>query len=243
MYYFTLVIDGNDKKLTTENGISVGEQGELLTKLSKALNIKNPQFVLSGIENCCYLQKFATLDKAVFDSFQHLHQNLESQPIETLDAPEQDYGSFLKNVMKKRNVYFTASAGDWKADIKEIKAVKESDCYYISDQMISTIVGIRKKTGKYSAHIYLKDKPFRIYMSEEQEQQIKTFYDGAKIEFSIRMKVFVKTDKILHANLRKFEVVGNGSFMTKINELIATEGDLFPSIKNGQDAMQLLKMD
>lgn len=236
MYSFGLKIDDNAQSLTAQNGILVHQLVLLLQKMNSALHLESPNYVLTEIKTGSYNPIFQTPDIKVCNRYEELHKKIETEPFDLLDKQEKEYARVLDNLIQNYGYDFKPFTPDWQGHITEIKKAKPKDCYYVHDQIKGVICEIGKKDGDKSYHIHIKGQPYKVFITRNQNEELKGFYEGARIDFELRLKVHKATDKVISAILKRFELVSSGNFMHNIQKTLSEGIDFFPDVINGHEA-------
>jgi hypothetical protein len=236
MYTFGLKIDNQARSLTAQNGVLVHQLILLLHKLNVAMQLDSPNYVLTEIKTGSYNPIFQTPEKTICNRYQALHEKIETEPYDLLNYKEKDYARALDKLIQEYGYEFMPFTSEWQGHIKEIKKAKPKDCYYMHEQVTGVICEIGKKDGDKRPHIHITGHSYKIDITQAQDEALKSFYQGAKIDFELRLKIHKATDKVISAVLKSFQLLQSGNFMHNIKNALEKEGDFFPHIKNGHEA-------
>lgn len=232
MIKFSLKIDDQEHSLTKENGISIGRIGALLEALFNVIETgTGSNITLGQIRGNCYALDFYTEDEGYLSNFITTHKNIERIQVDELSPDQKKYASTLRLILG--NKFFLKAYDNLGAEIALIKDIGkiESNRHYFSTD---TIYGILSELGSSSLsntkkHIFIDGTNYRIYISKDQDLQLKPFYGTEKLRVKIRQKRSADGGRILSSELISFTIVGKRSLIDNLN----AGGDLDLEILKG----------
>jgi hypothetical protein len=221
MIKFSIKIDDDVHSLNKENGITIEKIGELLKTLYSAIdNGTGHKVTLGQVRGNCYALDFYTKDSGIYENFITVHKNIEQVEIDELTYEQKKYAVTLKSILGS-SFYLTA----YDKEDKEIAAINEigkkqiTSYYYSTD----TVYGIVSELGSSTLtnvkkHIYIDGVSYKIFISKDQDLELKPFYGTQKLRVEIRQKRSTTDGHIINSELNSFTVLGKGSLIDNLNE-------------------------
>lgn len=246
MFRCKLKIDGHERKLSLENGLSFGELGELLSKLSKCIETDGIKFTLIGIENSSYTPYADTEEIEGVEKFNEVHRHILNKDYEQLNENEQSYADYLNTTLFERGIYIQTSndKNDEKVEVNSIKKKKISKKNY---SLITTITGkIVSIVGKSEDNPYITAQTsqladYKIYIKPEDERKLFKFYKEFNIRFRIKLKKDLSSDKFIECNLIDYTIPKHKNFKDALEKTQLEYGDIFANIQDSAKAIRDLR--
>ncbi|WP_295651928.1 hypothetical protein [uncultured Mucilaginibacter sp.] len=220
MIKFSIKIDDEAHSLTKEDGIPINKIGELLQKLLAAIdNGTGNKVTLGQVRGNCYALDFYTQDIGLHNNFITVHKNIEQVEIDDLPHEQKQYAAALKVVLGGR--YYLKAYDDEGTEIAAINDIgrKQLTSYYYSTD---TVYGILSELGSANLstakkHIFLDGVPYRIYISKDQDLELKPYYGTDKLRVELRQRKSSIDGHIVNSDLLSFAKVGKGNLIDNIN--------------------------
>jgi hypothetical protein len=214
MIKFSIKIDDDVHSLNKENGIPIDKIGELLKALYGAIeNGTGHKITLGQVWGNCYALDFYTKDTGIYDNFIAVHKNIEQVEIDDLPFEQKKYAVTLKSILGK-DFYLTAYDQDDTpvAAIDDIGKKQIRSYYYSTD----TVYGIVSELGSSTLtnakkHIYIDGLGYKIFISKDQDLEIKPYYGTQKLRVEIRQKRSTTDGHIINSELNSFTVLSKGN--------------------------------
>ncbi|QEM07445.1 hypothetical protein DIU31_029555 [Mucilaginibacter rubeus] len=244
MYRCKLQIEGNNRKLSNEDGINIKDLTELLSKLIRCLGDKAATFTLIDIENSSYSPTLDTDDEVGVDKFNEIHEAVGDNNFKRLPKYEKDYAIALNKLLFEKGLHITVSNTRDERKIKLSSLTKKEDKnYYYS---ITSITGqVQALYGKVEAnpHVFVRTSngfEYSIYVTREQELQLSKFYKNANIRFRIRSRIEIANGEATQSNLLDFTLL-NDKFYNTVQNVKKEYGDIFDHIEDSAQLLQNLR--
>jgi hypothetical protein len=222
MYKLTLRFDDAAHSLTAENGLPIGETGELLQALAKALNVDdNNKVTLSEIRGNCYALELATPVVTMYETIKVLHEKIDGNEFEGLNRDQRNYAGRLKNIMERHQtdlrVYDESKV--FNLHVENIKLPKEPQHYFQKGSIygVVTAIGGVSLSGKSTIHV--SEISYDIEIDNSQEVQLLQYFKKNRLYFDIRKKINFQTGAVQSAELQDFEVVGTTPLIEAMDDL------------------------
>jgi hypothetical protein len=221
MVKFSIKIDDKSHSLTKENGVSMDKIGELLQTLYKAIdNGHGNKCTLGNIRGNCYALDFYTEEVSLYNNFISVHKNIEQVEYDDLQFEQQKYASTLKSILGGK-FYLKAydSEGQEVAAISDIGKKQLTSYYYTTD----TIYGVLSELGSNSLsnhkkHIYVDGINYKIFISKDQDLELKPFYGTNKLRIGLRQKRSTVDGHVVSSELLSFISVGTTTLAESLKE-------------------------
>jgi hypothetical protein len=222
MIKFSIKIDDEAHTLNERDGISFDKIGDLLKALYTAIdNGSGSKVTLGEIKGNCYALDFYTKDNAIYENFLTVHRNIEQVGVDDLTFEQKKYAATLKLVLGGK-YYLTAYDKEDSpvAEINEIGKRQLTSYYYSTD----TVYGILSELGSSTLasskkHIYLDGVNYKIFISKDQDLELKPFYGTHKIRAELRQKRSSVDGHIINSELISFITVSRGNLIDNLNEV------------------------
>lgn len=246
MIKFSIKIDDENHSLTKEDGIPINKIGELLQTLYGAIDTGTGQkCTLGQIRGNCYALDFYTEDIGLHNNFIAVHKNIEQVEVDDLPPEQKKYAGTLKSILGGR---FYLKAYD--AEGKEIAAINEigkkqlTSYYYSTD----TVYGVLSELGSASLnntrkHIFVDGISYRIYISKDQDLELKPFYGTHKLRIELRQKRSAIDGHIVNSELLSFTNVRPGSLAENLKEAGYIELDILKDTHTIEDILNNIYAD
>lgn len=98
--------------------------------------------------------------------------------------------------------------------------------YYEHTQFTGVISNASAGSHGTPAYISIKGKPYNVYVTNTQYDQLLAFCNNQRIDFELRLKLEQETGKIVSATMKRYELVSGGNFMKNIAD-IGSISDIF----------------
>jgi len=215
MLKFSIKIDDDSHSLTKENGINLDKVGDLLQKLYNAIELgTGSKITLGEVRGNCYALDFFSEDLNIHNAFVVVHQNIAELSIDDLPPEQRPYANSLKVVLGNR--YFMKAYnkdGEEIAKISDIVKTELPSYYYSTD----SVYGVLSELGSPSLlsnkkHIFIDGVSYKIYITKEQDLDLRKYYGVNKLRFELRQKRSSITGNIISSELKSFIQVGNKGF-------------------------------
>jgi len=221
MIKFSIKIDDEAHSLTKEDGIPINKIGDLLQKLFTAIdNGTGNKITLGHVRGNCYALDFYTQDIGLHNNFITVHKNIEQVDLDDLPFEQKQYASALKVVLGGK-YYLKAydENGIEVAAINEIGKKQLTSYYYSTD----TVYGVLSELGapnlnNSKKHILLDGVGYKIYISKDQDLELKPFYGTDKLRVELKQKKSSADGHIVNSELLSFTKVGKGNFIDNLKE-------------------------
>jgi hypothetical protein len=241
MYKLTLRFDDDAHTLTAENGLPIGETGELLQSLSKALNLDDHNKVtLSEIRGNCYALEFSTRYVTMYETIKNLHEKISVNEFQGLNREEKNYASRLKNIMERRHTQLSVydESKTFNLHVVSIDLPKEPQQYFQRGSVygVVTAIGGVSLSGKSTIHV--SDIPYDIEIDGQQEEQLLTHFKKNRLYFEIRKRINFQTGQVQSAELIDFGTTGTQPFIDAMNDLKSKYPDGFFNNLDGVNAVR-----
>lgn len=219
MIKFSIKIDDDVHSLNKENGISVDKIGDLLKTLYNAIdNGTGHKVTLGQIRGNCYALDFYTKDNGLYENFLTVHKNIEQLDIDALTYEQKKYAVSLKSILGGK-FYLTVYDKDDKevAAINEIGKKQITSFYYSTD----TVYGVLSELGSSTLtsakkHIYIDGINYKIFISKDQDLELKPFYGTHKLRVELRQKRSSADGHIINSELLSFTSVSKGNLIDNL---------------------------
>jgi len=237
MIKFSIKIDDESHSLNEEDGIGLDKIGDLLKTLYNAIdNGTDHKVTLGKIRGNCYALDFYTKDNGLYENFLTVHKNIEQLSVDDLTYEQKKYAVTLKTVLGGK-FYLTA----YDKDDKEIAAINEigkkqiTSFYYSTD----TVYGILSELGSSTLssakkHIYIDGISYKIFISKDQDLELKEFYGTQKLRVELRQKRSSADGHIVNSELLSFTALSKGNLIDNLNE----EGEIPLEILKGTHTIE-----
>jgi hypothetical protein len=222
MFKFSIKIDDDSHSLTKEDGIPINKIGELLQTLFNAVDDgTGSKCTLGQVRGNCYALDFFTPNIGVYHNLIVVHKNVEQVEVDDLSIEQKKYAATLKTILGGK-YYLKAYDNDGKeiAAINDIGKKQLTSYYYSTD----TVYGVLSELGSASLsntrkHIFLDGVSYRIYISKDQDLQLKPYYGTHKLRVELRQKRSVIDGHIVNSELQSFTSVSTGNLADNLKEV------------------------
>jgi len=221
MIKFSIKIDDEAHSLNKEDGISFDKIGDLLKTLYIAIdNGTDHKVTLGNIRGNCYALDFYTKDNGLYENFLTVHKNLEQLDVDALPYEQKRYAASLKAVLGGKYYLSAYDKDDNKiAAISEFGKKQFASFYYSTD----TIYGILSELGSSTLtsakkHIYIDGIDYKIFISKDQDLELKPFYGTHKLRVELRQKRSSADGHIVNSELLSFTSVSKGNLIDNLND-------------------------
>jgi hypothetical protein len=241
MYKLTLRFDDAAHSLTAENGLPIGETGELLQSLSKALNLdEHNKVTLSEIRGNCYALELTTRYVTMYETIKNLHEKISVNEFHGLNREEKNYAGKLKNIMERRqtdlNIYDELKT--FNLHVGSIELPKEPQQYFQRGSIYGVITAIGGISVNGKSKIHVSDIPYDIEIDGQQEEQLLSHFKKNRLYFEIRKKINFQTGQVQSAELIDFETTGTKPFIEAMDDLKSKYPDGLFNNLDGVDAVR-----
>jgi hypothetical protein len=248
-YVFVMRFENETNTLTAEKGISIGELGDILNSLSKAIGSKNEPLTLSKVRGNCYAFEISTPIYPLYESLKSVHNRISENDFSSLNSDQLKYAHTLNDIIKKNkyrmNVYDPEKTFNLKIEINKDELNRHVEFYYEVDDIYGIIASIGGKSIDSTPCVKLSKVNYEIYVNPSQENSLIKYFKKDKILFRIRKKIDVDTDRVVSAVLIDFEVLENNlkGFVESVNELKSNykKRALFPKIKDSVESVRNIR--
>lgn len=244
MFKCKLQIDGVNRKLSLDDGISFKELAELFFKLSKCLAEDSNNLTLTLIENSSYSPVWTAETQASADKFQFVHRVLSNNNIYELSPALKEYGEYLNKTLLEKGIYIRATidSSDEIIEIKSIDTSKLIKTYYSITSIFGQIVIINGKDDSkpFVSIKDVRDKVYKIYLNAEQEETLKDIYKKGNVRFRVRLRKVVDSQE-LEGKLIDFHIPEFSSLFDAIEDTQKSFGDIFYQIKDSAKILSELR--
>lgn len=237
-----LEIDGRYEKLSSTNGLTIEELGEILHTLGRSLG-KSHKYTLTGIEFNSYDPVIET-DEEGATLLLDANELIATKDYDDLPVELQHYADALEKILKERGVSLnvTSENSDRKIKITEIKRANFKPTYHTITTITAKIVSIN---GKNEAQPYLtiedyRGKTIRLNIKSNQESELSQFYKKFYIKFRVRVNRNLQTEQ-QNATLLGFTIPEHNTLFDSINSAKEKYGDIFLNIIDSAKAIRELR--
>jgi hypothetical protein len=221
MIKFSIKIDDELHSLNEEDGIGLDKIGDLLKNLYNAIdNGTEHKVTLGNVRGNCYALDFYTKDNGLYENFLTVHKNIAQLDIDALPYEQKRYAASLKIILGGK-YFLTAYDNEDKeiAEINEIGKKQITSFYYSTD----TVYGILSELGSSTLtsakkHIYIDGIAYKIFISKDQDLELKPFYGTHKLRIELRQKRSTADGHIINSELLSFTAVSKGNLIDNLNE-------------------------
>lgn len=240
MIRFSLKFDDENHSLTKEDGISFDKIGELLENLYSVIdNGTGSKCTLGQIRGNCYALDFYTNDIGLHNNFIIVHKNLEQVDVDDLTQDQKKYANTLRTILGGK-YYLKAydNNGVEIAAISEIGLKKLTSYYYSTD----TVYGVLSELGSTSLnsnrkHIYLDGVGYRIFISKDQDIELKPHYGTDKLRVELRQKRSSVDGHIVNSELISFTNVSVGNLADNLSQLSEVDLEILKGVHTIDDIL------
>jgi len=240
MKKFSLKIDDEVHSLNEQDGISLEKIGDLLKALYSAIdNGTGNKVTLGDIRGNCYALDFYTKDDGIYDNFLTVHRNIEQVGVDDLTFEQRKYAATLKLILGGK-FYLTAydDRNEPIAEINEIGKRQLTSFYYSTD----TVYGILSELGSSTLanskkHIYLDGISYKIFISKDQDFDLKPFYGTHKIRAELRQKRSSVDGHIINSELKSFIAVSKGNLIDNLSNSDGIDLEALKGIHTLEDVL------
>ena len=220
---FALNINNKNRDLSPENGLDIAELGQLIQRLKAAIDAGDgSKAVLYGVSNHGYTPNIITSSEQTYSNFANVHINIYEKGLGDLNTPEAKYAKKLKQILGEDG-YVEALDKDnqpickiYSSDIEKVVPF-----YYAITNQSGIISEIGAVNLEERSHIYLHGGDYRIYISAEQDSQLKHYYRDAStvIDFKLKQKRSISTGSIISATLISYKVKSLSRLYDALNSI------------------------
>lgn len=235
-YDFTLRFDDEEHSLTAQNGLPIEQLAEVLSSLSKAVNLaKDEHLVLSEIRGNCYALNLSTNSVTAHEKLKIIHKKISDNDYVGLNNDQKKYASKLKLIIST-GLSLQAYDKDktFKVEVVDVELPK-SPAYYFEISSISGIVtsiGGVTLEGKVSIHI--NKSSFEIGVNDKQELELIQYYKKDKLRFIVNKRIDLQTNQVKDAILIEYESIISEKLPNYGQKLRVKLGDiLYDSLDDG----------
>jgi hypothetical protein len=245
MYTYKLKIEGNQRKLSNEDGLNLKDLTNLLSKLIKCLGSNAYLFTLSDIENSSYTPTLKTPVEEGIDLLDEIHEAVAKNEIENLSTDYKNYALELNKVLFERGLHITLINSRDEKIIKLSGLTKDSTkgYYYNLTSVTGKVISLYGKV-ELNPHILVRTGngfEYSIYVNQDQEIKLGGFYKNTTIRFRIRSKIDGVTGKAIQSNLIDFTPLNSSNFYSAIQNIKSEYGDIFKNIEDSAKLLQNLR--
>lgn len=242
MLKFSIKINDDEHSLSKENGIPFDKLAELLKSLFEAIDPHTgAKCTLGRIRGKSYDLDFFTLDEKFHSNFVIVHKNIEQHSEIDLRDKEKRYADTLKVILGSK---YYLQAFDNKnievAKLRELTFKKEIDHYFATKNVYGRILEIGNKDFKTKPHVFISDNPYKVYLTIEQDFQLKQYYKTHDLSFRLKQKISLKDKHIISAELIDFKVKSEGKFIDNIKNVDIKELNILKDINSSDDILKKL---
>jgi hypothetical protein len=219
MHKFSLKIDDDNHTLTKENGISFDKIGALLDTLYKAIdNGTGHKCTLGQVRGNCYALDFYTEDVGFHNNFITVHKNIAQVQLDDLSPEQKRYAVTLRAILGN-TFYLKAYDNDGQevAAISDIGTRKLTSYYYSTDSIYGVLSELGSANLKSNRkHIYIDGVNYKIYISKDQDLELKPFYGTQKLRVELRQKRSSIDGHVVNSDLLSFCAIGSSNLASNI---------------------------
>ncbi|MBK6700694.1 MAG: hypothetical protein IPG55_12525 [Saprospiraceae bacterium] len=242
-YKFGLNIVDEIKGYSPENGLPYGDLGSLIRSLDSAINPKdNTKCTLFKIQNHGYTPYFITESVRTYNNFIDVHKNIYERPIYSLNKRENIYARVLSKILK-RGQYIEALNNEdqpiCKITSDQIK--KGVDSYNLITNISGVISEIGSRSLKDDSHIYLDGLDYKIYINEQQDYQLKEYYKFGRLDFRLKQKIAIDSNRIINAKLIDYKLKSELSFTENMSRLSEDDLSYLKDVNTLDDILKLIR--
>ncbi|GGB30262.1 MULTISPECIES: hypothetical protein [Mucilaginibacter] len=226
MIKFSIKIDDEAHSLNEEDGIGLDKIGDFLKNLYCAIdNGTEHKVTLGNVRGNCYALDFYTRDNALYENFLTVHKNIEQLDVDSLPIEQKRYAASLKAILGGKYFLTAYDKNDQEvAAINEIGKKQIASFYYSTD----TVYGILSELGSSTLtsakkHIYIDGIGYKIFISRDQDLELKPFYGTHKLRIELRQKRSSTDGHIVNSELLSFTAVSKGNLIDNLNDSDAIE--------------------
>lgn len=224
-YDFTLRFDDEDHSLTAKNGLPINKLAEVLSSLSKAVNLaKDEHLVLSEIRGNCYALNLSTNSVTAHEKLKVIHKKISDNDYIGLNNDQKKYASKLRVILGDG---LTLQAYDkektFKVEVNDVELPKSPDYYYEIGSISGIVTSIGGLTLDGKSTIHVNKSSFEIGIDEKQESELIQYYKKIKLRLIVNKRIDVQTNNVKDATLIEYELITKDKlpvFGTKIREKI-----------------------
>lgn len=208
-YDFTLRFDDEEHSLTAQNGLPIEQLAEVLSSLSKAVNLaKDEHLVLSEIRGNCYALNLSTNSVTAHEKLKVIHKKISDNDYVGLNNDQKKYAAKLKLIIG-RGLSLQAYDKDkvFKVEVNEVELPKSPDYYYEISSISGIVTSIGGVTLDGKATIHINKSSFEIGVNEKQEHELIQYYKKGKLRFIVNKRIDVHTNQVKDATLIEHEPI------------------------------------
>ena len=243
-YKFSLTINNSKGSFSPTKGVDIGDLAPIISTLKNAIDSEDGSYcTLYDISNHGYTPRFITNSKKQFENFVSVHQNIEERTFEDLRAKELKYAKAIKSSLRKGS-FLEPFVGMKRKPIARIIPThinKAVDTY----SSITDIYGVISEIGSPSIsgkpHIFLDGMNYKIYISANQDIDLRNYYRTKRISLKVKQKISIKSKRIISAQLIGFDVPTEGDIMSNIRSLPPEDLSFLQHINSVDDIINMLK--
>lgn len=235
-----------DKTFSAEKGLTIKVLGELLTSLSKAINLNNDSLTLSEVKGNCYAICLSTPTPVVYETLKSVHESISKGDIENLNADQKKYANHLSVLlggMYKMDVYDKNKTFDYEIQQTDDKRIVET--YHEIDDVYGTISSIGGRSLSSQPCIRVSEQNYDISVTESQEMQLVKYFKKERIGLRIDKKIDFYTDKVISAELLEIEILkeNESTFVSLANVTLKKrkKKSLFPAVNDSVNSVRKLR--
>lgn len=211
---FTIRFDDDLHTLDAKNGIPLEQVSDLLSTMSKALNLQpDGKVVLSAIKGNCYALQLTSNSFTKFEELKVVHKKISNNDFSGINNEWKKYAGKLRHIMgDKYKVQAYDDEKNYRVFLDEIVLPKAPEFFYdiTSVYGVLTSIGSRQLNTKSTIHIIGLN--YEVEISPLQEKELIKYYKNGNLRFRIQRKINLETREVKSAVLESFELVSNANF-------------------------------
>jgi len=239
-YQFALNINDDNNNLNPRQGLDYGELSDLVRNLKGAINVSG-WCSLFAIENHGYTPKFITNTLPIYEGFIEVHRNIGERGLLDLNRQEQVYAATLKKILNKGQFIEALDKDDIpisKIYSNEIEKGVETYQTITNQSGIITEIGAPKLDK--TSHIYLDGITYKIYIEPQQDQDLREHYKRSTIDFKLKQRRSVKTNRVVSAQLITYKVKSIKTLSESLKELSQDDLSFLKDVNSYEDIIRLI---
>lgn len=242
---FYLRFDDENNGLSRAKGLSMKELSILLRALDELSNPGDNSFItVTGINEGSYSIEVLTTSEIREEKIKRAHQNISYKSFDELSEDEVKYAAILqKNLLKGlRFVEYYDHDNKLVSTIKAREIGREIESYSI----IKSVSGVISEIGSKSldnkkTHIEVDKLGYRIFTTQEQDFELRTYYRERRLTFRIKQKISISNGKVSSATLIDFTPSSKGTMIENLSKISIGNLDLLRGIQTHDDILKLIR--
>lgn len=211
---FTIRFDDDLHTLDAKNGIPLEQISDLLSTMSKALNLQpDEKVVLSAIKGNCYALQLTSNSFTKYEELKVVHKKISNNDFSGINNEWKKYAGRLRYIMAdKYKVQAYDDEKKFRVFVDEIVLPKVSDFFYDISSIYGVLTSIGSRQLNTRSTIHILGCNYEVEVTSQQEKELINHYKKGQLRFRIQRKVNLETKEIKSAVLESFEPVSNNNF-------------------------------